>query len=586
MSSHPLPRLLRYASSHRSRILAASLCSFLNKLFDLAPPLLIGMAVDVVVERERSFLATWAGEGVLEQLYWVAGLTVLIWFLESVFQYLYDVLWREVAQGIEHDLRLDAYGHIQDLDLRWFEERSTGGLMAVLNDDVNQLERFLDGGANSLLQVSTTVVLVSAYFLAMSPLVAALAMLPIPLILWGSFHFQRRIVPLYAAVREQVAELSGLLSNNLHGIATIKSFTTEAYERERVRRESAAYLEANRAAIRLSAAFSPLIRMVIVCGFTGTLVAGGWMVESGRLAVGSYSVLLFLTQRLLWPLTRLGATLDLYQRAMASTTRILDLIDTPLEVVDGPESLPLEEIRGALSFQGVEFAYRPEVPVLRGLDLEVEAGQEVGVVGATGAGKTTLVKLLLRFYTYQGGRILLDGRELGSLRLADLRRAVALVSQDVYLFHGTVLENIAYGDPEPDRERVAEAVRLAELGDLLEALPEGLETVIGERGKKLSGGQRQRLSIARAVYKDAPILVLDEATSSVDNETEAAIQRSMTQLRRGRTVFVIAHRLSTVRDADRLFVLEAGRVAEQGTHEELLAAGGLYAALWRVQTGG
>ena len=585
MSSHPLLRLLRYGGAHRRKAASAAACSVLNKLFDLAPPALIGAAVDVVVKRGDSLIARLGVADVFHQLLVVAALTVLIWGLESIFEYLYDVLWREVAQGIEHDLRLDAYAHIQRLELGYFEDRSTGGLMAILNDDVNQLERFLDGGASALIQVGTTVVVVSAAFFALSPQVALLALLPMPLVLWGSFRFQARIAPRYAAVRERVGDLSGLLSNNLHGIATIKSFTAEAFEVARVRGESRAYLEANEAAIRISASFSPLIRMVIVCGFVGTLVWGGWLVETGALEVGSYSVMVFLTQRLLWPLTRLGQTMDLYQRAMASTTRVMDLLDTRPRIVDGPSPLPRDRVQGRLAFEGVHFAYREGFPVLRGLDLEVPAGTTVGVAGATGAGKTTLVKLLLRFYEHGAGRVALDGHEVRDLRLDDLRAAIALVSQDVFLFHGTALENIAYGDPAPDRARAEQAARMAEAHDFLAALPEGYDTVIGERGQKLSGGQRQRLSLARAVYKDAPVLILDEATSSVDNETEAAIQRSMLRLRQGRTVLVIAHRLSTIRDADRIFVLEGGRVLEQGRHDALVEQGGLYAALWRVQTG-
>jgi ATP-binding cassette subfamily B protein len=448
---------------------------------------------------------------------------------------------------------------------------------------VNQLQRFLDEGASALLQVGTTVVVVSAGFVALSPKVAMLACMPIPFVLLGSFTYQRRIGPRYKVVREAVADLSGLLSNNLQGVATIKSFTAEGYEVERVSVASRAYQDANQAAIRVSSAFSPLIRMVIVCGFTGTLVAGGWLVHTGVLAVGSYSVMVFLTQRLLWPLTRLAQTMDLYQRAMASTTRVLDLLDTQPTIVDGPTTLA--EVRGDVRFEGVDFSYPDGRRVLADVDLHVPAGKEVAVVGLTGSGKTTLVKLLLRFYQHQGGVVALDGHPVEELTLASLRGAIGLVSQDVFLLHGTVLENIAYGDPAPDRERAVAAARTAEAAEFIDELPDGYDTLIGERGKKLSGGQRQRLALARAVYKDPPVLVLDEATSAVDNETEAAIQRSMARLRADRTVLVIAHRLSTVRDADEIVVLHQGAVAEQGTHEHLLGSGGIYASLWKVQTG-
>lgn len=579
----PLPRLLAYAGPHRREVLWATACSVLNKLWDLAPPVLIGAAVDVVVKREDSLLASWGLVDPAAQLTALAIGTVIIWGLESVFEYLYQNLWRNLAQTLEHELRLDAYGHVQDLDLAWYSEQPRGALLAVLNDDVNQLERFLDGGANDLLQVGTTVVVVSLVFFGISPALAALAMLPIPVILWGSFVFQRRIAPRYARVRESVAALSALLTNNLAGITTIKAFVAEERELERLAVVSEAYRSANREAIRLSASFIPLVRMAIVVGFVATLVHGGNLALRGELAVGAYSVLVFLTQRLLWPLTRLGATVDLYQRAMASTARILDLIDTPVTIVEGERELTAP--RGEITFEGVTFAYPDRDPVLTDFNLTIPAGSTLGVVGSTGSGKTTLVRLLLRFFDTQAGRVLLDGVDVRELRLSSLRGSVAYVGQQVFLFPGTVAENIRYGRPDADDADVQQAAAQAEATGFVEALPGTWDAPIGEGGNKLSGGQRQRLSIARAVLEDAPVLVLDEATSAVDNETEAAIQRSLARVGEGRTVVAIAHRLSTIRRADRIVVMEQGRIVESGTHEELLAAAGRYAALWAVQTG-
>jgi ATP-binding cassette subfamily B protein len=581
----PLRRLLGFARGHRGRIRLAVTCSILNKVFDLAPPLLIGMAVDVVVEREGSLLGRWGVPDLTDQLLVLAALTVLIWVLESVFEYAYRVLWRNLAQTIEHELRVAAYAHVQDLDLAYFEDASTGGLMSVLSDDVNQLERFLDTGANDLLQVSTTVVVIGALFFYLSPEVAWMGVAPMPFILWGSVLYQRRLAPRYARVREAVGDLSADLAGNLGGVATIKSFTAEEREVARVRETSERYRQANRRAIALSSAFSPLIRMVIVVGFTAMMVAGGFRALDGALEVGAYSVMIFLVQRLLWPLTRLGEVFDLFQRAMASTARIFGLLDTPRDLHDGATELPLDAVRGELVLDGVDFAYGDREPLFRGLDMEFPAGRTTAIVGATGSGKSTLLKLLLRFHDVQGGSLRLDGVDVRELRTGDLRRAIGLVSQDVFLFHGSVRENIAYGAPDAPLEEVVEAARVAEAEDFVRALPQGYETVVGERGQKLSGGQRQRISIARAVLKDPPILVLDEATSAVDNETEAAIQRSLARVSRGRTTIVVAHRLSTVRHADRIYLLQDGAVAEVGTHEELVAKDGAYAALWRVQTG-
>ena len=589
---HPLSRLWQYTHSHHPTLVIATIFSVLNKVFDLAPPVLIGVAVDVVVQQQDSFLSRLGIPNVMTQLVVLGVLTAVIWAAESLFQYLYAVRWRNLAQSIQHDLRVEAYDHVQHLDMAFFEERSSGGLMAVLNDDVNQLERFLDGGANEIIQLVTTIVVIGTLFLVSAPTVAWMTVLPMPFIIWGSIHFQRWLAPRYRRVREQVSILNSQLSNNLSGIATIKSFTAENHEREQVRRESDEYRQRNRAAIALSAAFVPLIRMVIVIGFIAIMVFGGRLVLEGALAVGTYSVLVFMTQRLLWPLTRLGETLDQYQRAMASTTRIFDLLNTPVTITSGPEALPRTAVQGDIALEGVSFAYGggnsgiAYPTVIRDLSLRIAAGQTAAIVGATGAGKTTLMKLLLRFYDVTEGQILLDGHDLRQLQLSDLRQAIGFVSQDVFLFHGSVRENIAYGTFAAPLEQIVAAAKLAEAHEFIMELPHGYDTIVGERGQKLSGGQRQRISIARAILKDPPVLVLDEATSSVDNETEAAIQRSLERLAVGRTTIVIAHRLSTVRNADVIFVLENGRLQEQGRHETLSAQpDGIYAGLWRVQTG-
>ncbi|WP_293125422.1 ABC transporter ATP-binding protein [Microcoleus sp. bin38.metabat.b11b12b14.051] len=582
---HPLKRLLKYGRRYRLKTWLASICSFLNKFFDLAPPALIGIAVDVVVKNQDSILAQWGIKDVFWQLAIITLVSAIVWALESIFEYAYDYLWRNLAQDIEHDLRLEAYSHLQELELAYFEERSTGGLISILNDDINQLERFLDGGANEVIQVSTTVIVIGAAFFAASPGVAVLSMLPIPLIIWGSFAFQNRLAPLYADVREKVSFLNGQLSNNLTGITTIKSFTSEDYETGRIETQSQAYRQSNRRAIALSAAFIPLIRVVIFLGFIATLFLGGLEVVAGRLSVGTYSVLVFLTQRLLWPLTRLGDTMDRYQRAMASTNRVMNLLDTPIAIRTGDIRLPVSSIKGALEFKNVTFYYNQRKPILQYFSLTLPAGKTTAIVGATGSGKSTLVKLIMRLYEVQYGQIYLDGIELSTLNLKDLRRAIGLVSQDVFLFHGTVAENIAYGTFDASEREILNAAQIAEADEFIVQLPDGYNTIVGERGQKLSGGQRQRIAIARAVLKNPPILILDEATSAVDNETEAAIQRSLERITKNRTTIAIAHRLSTVRNADCIFVMEQGRVVESGQHEQLIEHDGIYASLWRVQSG-
>ena len=582
----PLRRLLGHLAPQRRQVWLAAACSVINKLFDLAPPILIGVAIDVVVRGEQSTLA---GLGFstarLTQLLGLAVITFVIWAAESLFEYLYDVLWRNLAQTTQNSLRLEAYDHLQQLELAFFERDSSGRLLTILNDDINQLERFLDRGANQILQLLTTVVAVGIGMVIAAPEVALFAYLPIPVILWGSLRFQRKLAPRYREVRARAGDLAARLANNLGGMLTIKSFTAEALELDQLRLESEAYRTSNARAIRLSAAFTPLIRFAILFAFLAILLIGGFRAISGEMNVGTYSVLVFITQRLLWPLTTLGQTLDDYQRSMASAQRVLDLVDTHVTIKSGHRPLYKALVRGEIRFEAVDFAYADRPPLLQGFDLVVPAGATVGIVGATGSGKSTLVKLLLRFYERDGGRIFLDGIPLEDLQLQDLRHCIGLVSQDVYLFHGTVAQNIAYGVADPDPSAIQRAAALAEAAEFIDALPQGYDTLVGERGQRLSGGQRQRIALARAILKDAPVLVLDEATAAVDNDTEAAIQRSLAKITRDRTTLVIAHRLSTVRHADRIVVMADGRIVEQGRHDQLLKQGGIYANLWQVQAG-
>ena len=582
----PIYRLISHMKEHRSTMWLATLFSILNKIFDLAPPLLIGAAVDVVVKQQDSALSEYFGySDPKEQLIILSILTVIIWVFESLFEYIYGVLWRNLAQTVQHELRLDAYSHIQELEMAWFSDQSKGELMSILNDDINQLERFLDKGANELLQVGTTVVIISAIFFYISPAIAIYSIIPIPVIIWGSFRFQSRIGPHYAEVRKEVGLLNALLSNNLSGISTIKSFTSEELEIERVRKASQKYREANRRAIRLSAAFVPLIRMAILVGFTATLLHGGIVTLDGGMEVASYSVMIFMMQRLLWPLTRLGETFDLYQRAMVSTTRVLNLLETEITIVEGNKELDFAKVKGEIKFETVSFAYPERDEVISDLSLEIKPGTTQAIVGSTGSGKTTLIRLLLRFHDPSSGRISLDGDEIKELKVKSLRSSISLVTQTIILFPGTVMQNIAYGREGATEDEIISSAKIAEAHEFIMKLPLGYDTQIGEGGHKLSGGQRQRLSIARAVLKDEPILVLDEATSSVDNETEEALQKSLEIISKDRTTIVIAHRLSTIRHSDSIIVLDDGKVIESGTHEELLDNKSQYSKLWNVQTG-
>ncbi len=599
-STPPLRDIWRHASRRRPRIVFAAVMSVINKACDIMPELLIGVAVDVVVNEGESMVGRITGlEDRFDQLLVLAAVTVVVWLAESGSQYVAHVTWRNLAQGVEHDTRMEAYAHVQSLEMSYFEDTTSGGMMTVLNDDVNQLERFLDVGADEIIQTIANVIFVGIVFAVISPTLAVLAFLPIPVIVVASLRYQRRLEPRYDAVRAATTRIGDTLSNSLGGVATVKAFSGEDREVQRLAQDSDHYRETNRRAIALSSAFVPLIRIAILTGFTMTLVVGGAAALNGSLAVGSYSVLVFMTQRLLWPLTRLGEILDLYQRAMASCRRIFGLLELEPSIMPGTAALECP-VRGEVRFDDVTFSYHRPAPgsdpadpngadrdhtVLRGLSLTVPAGETHAIVGSTGSGKSTVLKLLLRLYEPDSGTISVDGLPIDRLTFSSLRGATGFVPQDVFLFHGSVRENIAYGDPDATDEQIRRAAVLAEADGFISAMPHGYDSVVGERGQKLSGGQRQRITIARALLRDPAILLLDEATSAIDNETEAAIQASLSKVSMDRTTIVIAHRLSTIRHAHRIHVMEAGQVVETGTHAELVALGGLYAALWRVQTG-
>ena len=583
MKENNLRDLFNYALEQDTKVRRGIIYSVLNKIFDLAPPVLIGIAIDIVVEGSDSFIGNLGYSDRRQQLIILAVLTFIIWGLESAFDYIAAVTWRNISQDIEHSLRTDTFNNVLSLDLAFFENKSSGRLMAILNDDVNQLETFLDNGANRLVQTATTVLVIGGTFLYISPLVAVFAFIPIPIIIFGSLRFTNRIAERYTKIRNDIENLNANLSNSITGILTVKSFNREKKESERITLSSNEVKSANYHAIRLSAAFIPIIRIAILFGFTATLLIGGFLALDGEIKVATYSVMLFITQRLLWPLTELGVIFDSYQKAMASFRRIINLKNTTPTIDNGNEKLT--SFNKKIEISNINFEYVKNFPVLNDISIDINKGQTTAIVGSTGSGKSTLIKLILRLYDSTSGEIKFDGKNIRDLELDSLRNKIGLVSQDIFLFEGTVFENIAYGNLDAKDEEVWEAAKLSESDKFINLLPNKENTIVGERGQKLSGGQRQRISIARAILKNPEILILDEATSAVDNETEAAIQRSINTLKEGRTVIAIAHRLSTIRNAEIIYVLEEGKVVESGNHESLLEINGVYSKLWSVQTG-
>jgi len=582
---NPIVRLYLNLRDERKLLFFAFLSSIINRILDLAPPVIIGLAVDIVVKEQNSWIGSFGIKDVPFQLVFLAFASGIVWSGESFFQYLYSVLWRNIAQISQHKLRIKAYDHIQKLDMQFFDRDNTGRLLSILNDDINQLERFLDHGANEIIQLFVSVLIIGGTMLLVAPKIAIFAFIPIPFIFWGSIRFQKRLAPKYKDVRSKAGLLASRLNNNLGGILTIKSFTTEKWELNRLNKESLSYQKSNKSAIKLSSAFIPLIRFAILFAFIAILLIGGFQVWNKTLNVGTYSFLVFITQRLLWPLTTLGHVLDDFQRSLASINRVVDLIDTPIEIKDGNKKIDLKTINGEIIFKNIFFNYLGRKSTISGINFKVPAKTTIGIVGLTGSGKSTLIKLLLRIYDTNKGTISIDGIPIKDIKLKELRKCISLVSQETYLFHGTVKENIAYGSSNSSFKDIVKASKIAEAHKFIEQLPDGYRTIVGERGQRLSGGQRQRIALARAVLKDAPILILDEATASVDNETEVLIQKSLSKITKERTTLVIAHRLSTIKNADNIIVMDKGKIIESGKHDFLLKNKNVYSDLWNVQVG-
>ena len=578
--------LIRYIRPWRAKARFAALCSTLNKIFDIAPEVLIGVAVDLVVEKENSFVASLGFGSIESQVLFLGLITFIIWALESLFQYIYSIQWRGLAQMVEHEVRVSAYDHSQRLGLSWHEEQATGNITAILNDDVNQLERFLNDGVNQIIQVIVSTICIGFIFFYISPLIASIAVLPVPIIFLVSFLFQKKLSPKYKNVRDKVGALNSSVFNNLIGIQTIKSFMTFKHEKDRVSGLSKEYQKENIGAISISSAFVPVIRMGVLAGFLGTILIGSHMALSGTLAVGSYSVLVFLTQRFLWPFTTLGTLVDDFERSMASSQRIFDLLNTDVHIPEPKNPTKLNNLRSDILFDSISFNYPGGQTLFHEFSMHIKNGTSVGIVGDTGSGKTTLAKLLLRLYDPVIGAIKIGDSDIKDVSIESLRNKIGVVNQETFLFDGSIRKNIAYGNKDCREDDIIRAAGQSQCTEFISSLSDGYDTIIGERGQKLSGGQKQRLAIARAIVRQPDILIFDEATSSVDNKTERLIQKTFMDIKQDRTMIIIAHRLSTIRNCDNIFVIKNSRIHEQGTHDELMKnSNSFYAELWNIQTG-
>ncbi|MFC4248610.1 ABC transporter ATP-binding protein [Natribaculum luteum] len=600
---NPMKRLfLAYGWGYKFQAVVGIFASVFARILDLLPPIMLAVAIDAVFRDEATyaealpfasdFVASYVPGTQLGQFWLTVGVIAGAFFLGAVFHWVRNWGFNSFAQNIQHDVRTDTYDKMQRLNMDFFADKQTGEMMSILSNDVNRLERFLNDGMNSLFRLVVMVIGIGLILVAYNWQLALVALLPVPLIAGFTYLFVRIIQPKYAQVRSAVGKVNSRLENNLGGIQVIKASTTEDYESDRVEDVSMDYFDANWDAIETRIKFFPGLRVIAGIGFVVTFVVGGlWVFQgppgpfTGELREGTFVAFVLYTQRFIWPMAQFGQIINMYQRARASSARIFGLMDEPSRVAEDPTATDLEITDGCVEYDDVTFGYDDEETIVEDVDFTVEGGETVALVGPTGAGKSTVLKLLLRMYDVDEGAIRIDGQDVRDVTLQSLREATGYVSQDTFLFYGTVEENVAYGTFDADREDVIEAAKMAEAHEFITNLPDGYDTEVGERGVKLSGGQRQRISIARAILTDPDVLILDEATSDVDTETEMLIQRSIDELAADRTTFAIAHRLSTIKDADTILVLEDGRIVERGTHEALLENDGLYAHLWGVQAG-
>jgi ATP-binding cassette subfamily B protein len=608
--SRPLVRLFRaYGLDEWEWLVVGLVTSVLTYGTLLVTPIVLGTTIDAVFTGESAYAlplvpAAWLPAEQTGQ-FWLSTAIVAGSLLGgALLQWVRGVAMNFFAHGVMYAIRVDAYEKTQRLDMTFFDNKETGEVMSILNNDTSNLEVFFDNALGDSVRIGVIVGGVTGALLYTNWQLALVTLGAVPLLVGFTWWFVRVVEPLYARHRSTVGDLNTRIENGLSGIELVKTTSTEEYENDRVRGVSRDVFDAQMDVLKLSYFYRPGMELITGAALVATFVLGGLWVFSGPplfftgdLTVGDFVVFMLLTQRLTGPMAQLSNVVDWYQNAKASGRRICGLMDVPVRIDDPPDPVALDAVEGRVEFDDVTFGYEGEGRVLDGVDFTVEAGETVALVGPTGAGKSTVAKLLLRLYDVGAGdpadggdgdgagAVRIDGHDVRDVRLSDLRGAVGYVSQDSFLFDGTVAENIRYGRFDASDEAVRAAAKAAEAHEFVDRLSDGYDTRVGERGVKLSGGQRQRIALARVILQDPPVVLLDEATASVDTETEVLIQRSLDRLTADRTTLAIAHRLSTIKDADTVLVLDDGRIVERGRHEELLAADGLYATLWGVQAG-
>ncbi|MCL9817082.1 ABC transporter ATP-binding protein [Natronocalculus amylovorans] len=610
----PLLRLFQeYGLKEIEWFTVGMVANVIARVASLLPPLVLGVAIDAIFNETSPFTLpfvpqAWIPATQAGQFQFAVALIVGSFVVTGIFTWIYGVAANNFAHRVMHDVRTDSFEKMQQLDMTFFDDKQTGEVLSVLNNDASNLEVFLDNALQNSARLGVMVLGIAGILFYLNWQLALITLVFIPAIVLFTLWFMHVVEPRYVEQRASVGDLNTRLENALSGVELVKTSNTAQYEAERVESASMSYFEKTMTILKLNYIYRPGMELLAGLSFAVTFIVGGvWIFQgppgplTGELTVGVFVTFILMTQRFVTPLAEVSNIIDQYENAKASSERVFGLMDIPVRITDDEDAIDLPNPRGEVTYQNVSFRYASAAEafdlntngstqqngeyVIQNASFTVDPGSTTAFVGPTGAGKSTLLKLLLRLYDVTDGEIRVDGHDIRSLTVQSLRESIGYVSQETYLFDGTIRENIEYGRFDSEFADVVAAATAAEAHEFIERLPKGYDTRIGERGVKLSGGQKQRLSIARTVLQDPEILILDEATSAVDTETEMLIQRSLDRLATDRTTFIIAHRLSTIKNAETICVLDNGEIVERGGHDELLAHDGIYAKLWRVQAG-
>ena len=589
-------RLLGYAKPHWKLITFSLLLMVVATTIGLGQPLLLGVLIDDVLNVGAvssmsvgsSFdllaLLPVSKDDPVAALAWLVGLLILMNVVVSGLSGLRSYIMARIGQRVTYGLRNEVYTHLHALSLSYYTKNETGRIMASVTQDVGRLQDFISDGLQEAIRDVLTLVIICIILFALNPGLAALVLLPTPLLVWATMRFGRKLHAIYRPLWRRWAALSALLADTIPGVRVVKAFAQERREVGKFKGRSLDLLQGELRVAWMRSLFGPVMAFITSIGTIVIWWVGGRDILAGELTLGAFVAFTSYMYRFYGPVESLCRLNHRFQRAATSAERVFDVLDTHPEVIDQPEAMVMPPIEGRVEFRGVHFGYEEDKPVIEDLNFTVEPGEMIGLAGHSGAGKSTLINLICRFYEPQEGAILIDGHDTREVNLQSLREQIGVVLQDPFLFNGTVAENIAYGHPESSLEQIVAGAKAANAHDFIMNMPDGYDTMVGERGTRVSGGERQRLSIARAILRDPRILILDEATSNVDTQTEAQIQEALERLVQGRTTFAIAHRLSTLKNAHRLLILDKGKLAEIGTHDELIAQDGIYANLCRMQT--